>query len=89
MLASEPPARYATFVFSLSPALSCRVPSLNRYQRMYLHVDMADPAATGLYSSMGYKGMEQFDAPAWMRRLLKMPTIRYQVKEFKGRRGAD
>lgn len=54
---------------------------------MYLHVDMGDPAATGLYSSMGYKSIEKYDAPVWMRKLLQLPTIRYQVKQFKGRKG--
>lgn len=60
----------------------------NRYERMYLHVDIDDPAAAGLYSSMGYESMEQYDAPLWMRQLFGMPTIRYQVKQFKGRRVA-
>lgn len=55
---------------------------------MYLHVDMGDPAATGLYSSMGYESIEKYDAPLWMRKLLGLPTIRYQVKHFKGRMGA-
>lgn len=55
---------------------------------MYLHVDLDDPAATGLYSSMGYEGIEKYDAPLWMRKLLGWPTIRYQVKQFKGRKGA-
>lgn len=54
---------------------------------MYLHVDMGDPAATGLYSSMGYESIEKYDAPLWMRKLLGLPTIRYQVKHFKGRKG--
>ncbi|CAM9859080.1 unnamed protein product [Ectocarpus sp. 4 AP-2014] len=58
------------------------------YERMYLHVDLGDPAATGLYSSMGYEGIEKYDAPLWMRKLLGWPTIRYQVKQFKGRKGA-
>lgn len=60
-----------------------------RYERMHLHVDMNDPAATGLYSSLGYKSMEQYDTPLWMRKLLSLPTIRYQVKQFKGRRSGD
>lgn len=55
---------------------------------MYLHVDMDDPAATGLYSSMRYESIEKYDAPLWMRKLLGLPTIRYQVKRFKGRKGA-
>ncbi len=59
-----------------------------RYERMYLHVDMGDPAATGLYSSMGYESLVKYDSPLWMRRLFGWPTIRYQVKHFKGRKGA-
>ena len=59
------------------------------YKRMHLHVDMDDPAATGLYSSLGYKSMEQYDTPLWIRKLLSLPTIRYQVKEFKGRRAGE
>lgn len=55
---------------------------------MYLHVDMDDPAPTSLYSSMGYESIEKYDAPVWMRKLLGLPTIRYQVKHFKGRKGA-
>lgn len=59
-----------------------------RYERMYLHVDIDDPASSGLYSSMGYESIEKYDAPLWMRKLLGWPTIRYQVKHFKGRKGA-
>lgn len=51
---------------------------------MHLHVDLDDPAATGLYCSMGYKSMDQYDTPLWIRRLFGMPAIRYQVKQFKG-----
>ena len=56
---------------------------------MHLHVDMSDPAATGLYSSLGYQSIEQYDTPLWIRKLLSLPTIRYQVKHFKGRRSGD
>lgn len=59
-----------------------------RYERMYLHVDIDDPASAGLYSSMGYQSLEKYDAPLWMRKLFGWPTIRYQVKPFKGRKGA-
>lgn len=59
-----------------------------RYEGMYLHVDINDPASAGLYSSMGYQSLEKYDAPLWMRKLLELPTIRYQVKHFKGRKGA-
>ncbi|CAM9176858.1 unnamed protein product [Pylaiella littoralis] len=58
------------------------------YEGMYLHVDINDPASAGLYSSMGYQSLEKYDAPLWMRKLLGLPTIRYQVKHFKGRKGA-
>lgn len=59
---------------------------VHRYERMYLHVDLNDPAATTLYGSMGYESMEQYDAPMWMRKLFGLPTIRYQVKNFKKRK---
>lgn len=62
---------------------------LIRYERLYLHVDLDDPVAMGLYSSMGYESMEQYDAPLWVRRFLGLPTIRYQVKQFKGRRNVS
>ncbi|CAN0505094.1 unnamed protein product, partial [Ectocarpus sp. 12 AP-2014] len=39
-------------------------------ERMYLHVDAASPAATSLYSSMGYEIMEQFQPPSWVKKLL-------------------
>ena len=68
---------------STRPSLKRHSELFTRYKRMYLHVDLDDPAAMGLYSSMGYQSMEQYDTPVWIRRLLGMPTIRYQVKQFK------
>lgn len=59
---------------------------VHRYERMYLHVDLDDPAPTTLYNSMGYESMEQYDAPMWMRKLFGLPTIRYQVKHLKKRK---
>ncbi|CAM9329774.1 unnamed protein product [Choristocarpus tenellus] len=53
-----------------------------RYGRMYLHVDLGNPVASGLYKAMGYQSMEEYDAPMWMRQLLGLPTIRYQCKRF-------
>ncbi|CAM9805063.1 unnamed protein product, partial [Ectocarpus fasciculatus] len=52
------------------------------YERMYLHVDAASPAATSLYSSMGYEIMEQFQPPSWVKKLLGLRDILYQVKHF-------
>ncbi|CAM9196502.1 unnamed protein product [Ectocarpus sp. 6 AP-2014] len=52
------------------------------YERMYLHVDAASPAATSLYSSMGYEIIEQFQPPSWVKKLLGLRDILYQVKHF-------
>lgn len=54
---------------------------------MYLHVDADSAAATGLYSSMDYEIMEQFEPPSWVKKLLGLRNIRYQVKHFNGRKG--
>lgn len=55
---------------------------MSRYERMYLHVDAASPAATSLYSSMGYEIMEQFQPPSWVKKLLGFRDILYQVKHL-------
>lgn len=51
---------------------------------MLLHVNLDDKVANGLYDSMGYKSLEQYDAPRWMRSLLGMPLIRCKVKSLEG-----
>lgn len=56
-----------------------------RYDRMHLHVNLDDEVADGLYDSMGYKSLEQYDAPRWMRVVLGMPLIRCKVKGLRSR----
>lgn len=58
-----------------------------RYERMYLHVDADSAEATGLYSSMGYEMIEQFKPPRWVKKLLGLRNIRYQVKHLDGKKG--
>lgn len=54
---------------------------------MYLHVDADSDAATSLYSSMGYEIQEQFDPPRWIKKILGLRNVQYQVKHFNGRKG--
>lgn len=54
---------------------------------MYLHFDAESAEATGLYSSMGYEEIEQFEPPRWAKKLLGLRNIRYQVKHFNGKKG--
>ncbi|CAM9726654.1 unnamed protein product [Discosporangium mesarthrocarpum] len=62
----------------------CECIARNRwgYGRMYLHVNLGDPVALGLYQSLGYKSIEEYDMPLWFRRLMGLPLIRYQCKCF-------
>ncbi|CAM9661688.1 unnamed protein product [Chrysoparadoxa australica] len=52
------------------------------YQQLFLHVDLRAPAPSSLYKSLGYKDLPDFDSPGWVRDILGMPEIRYQVKQL-------
>jgi len=54
---------------------------------MYLHVDADSHAAMSLYSSMGYEIQEQFEPPRWIKKILGLRDIQYQVKHFNIKKG--
>ncbi len=54
---------------------------------MYLHVDADSHAATSLYASMGYEIQEQFEPPRWLKKILGLRNIQYQVKRFNAKKG--
>ena len=52
------------------------------YDELYLHVDVDEPIALGLYRSMGYSPCDFPPTPEWIRTLLGIPDVQLQRKSL-------